>query len=312
MAKNSLTVITGGLGNQLFQIARGLFVSKDGSLLVDRSLGIPRLNQEGRPEVSSYFDDSIYVDSEASRNVLGSRIFNFALRFGITSNKSKIQKRTIPLVEMLCSVAFLFLQGKPYRFNISSGIGYDPRNNGRTSVQVGYFQTFRWLEQSHVLDTLKNLKVREVGKDLRTLQEIAVNAKPLIVHCRFGDYKSESDFGIPDENYYQRALDLMFSTCDYPEIWVFSDEIDLAKEKIPQNYLGRVRWIEDVDNSSAASLDAMRLGSGYIIANSTFSWWGAMLTVNTGAPVIAPKKWFKNAEDPVDLIPDSWTRIDPW
>lgn len=312
MAENCLTVITGGLGNQLFQIARGLFVSKDGTLSVDRSLGKPRLNQAGRPEVSSYFDESIYVDSEASRSILGSRIFNFALRFGITSKKNNFQKRTIPLIEFFCSVSFLLLQGKAYRFNIASGIGYDPRNNVRSAVQVGYFQTFRWLEDSHVLLRLKSLRVREAGRDLQNLQEIAIKAKPLIVHCRFGDYKYESDFGIPDKNYYQSAMDLMFSTCSYPEIWVFSDEIDLAKEKIPRKYHDKVRWIDDVDNSSAASLDAMRLGTGYIIANSTFSWWGAMLTMNTGAPVIAPKKWFKNAEDPVDLIPDSWTRIDPW
>jgi hypothetical protein len=104
----------------------------------------------------------------------------------------------------------------------------------------------------------------------------------------------------------------MFTNFSFTDIWVFSDEIELAKEKIPEIYLDRVRWIENVDNSSAASLDAMRLGHGYVIANSTFSWWGAMLSVNTEAPVVAPKKWFRNAPDPVDLIPDSWIRFDPW
>jgi hypothetical protein len=270
------------------------------------------MNQEGLPEASSYFDDSIYIDSEASKDVLGSRIFNFALRFGITSKTSNFQQKSIPLVEILCSIGFLVLRGKLYRFNISSGIGYDPRNNVRSAVQVGYYQTFRWLEDPHVMSTLKDLRVRKAGRDLQNLQKAAVTAKPLIVHCRFGDYKSESDFGIPERNYYREALDLMYSKCNYPEIWVFSDEIDLAKDKVPQKYHDRIRWIEDVDNSSAASLDAMRLGSGYIIANSTFSWWGAALTVNTGGPVVAPKKWFKYAEDPVDLIPDSWTRIDAW
>lgn len=308
----SLTVITGGLGNQLFQIARGMFVSKDKSLIVDKSLGIPRLNQHGRPEVSAYFDDSIFVDAKANRDVLGGRIFNFALRFGISSKNSKFRERLIPLIEMLCRIGFLMLRGKLLRFSISSGIGYDSRVKIRSAVQVGYFQTFRWLENPQVFSTFKEMKVREAGRDLINLTRAAEKARPLIVHCRFGDYKAESDFGIPERRYYQCALDLMFSKFDYPEIWVFSDEIELAKKKIPEFYHERVRWIEDVDNSSASSLDAMRLGNGYIIANSTFSWWGAMLTENIGAPVVAPNKWFKNAEDPVDLIPNSWIRIDPW
>ena len=312
MDEKSLTVLTGGLGNQLFQIARGLFISKNGSLLVDKSLGKSRVNQHGSPEVSSYFDDSIYVDSKPNKDVLGSRIFNFALRFGITSKNRKFQKSLIPLVEMLCTIGFLIRRGKFSRFCISSGVGYDPRCKARSAVQVGYFQTFRWLENPLVMSTFKNLRVKEVGRDLLNLQRAALKAKPLIVHCRFGDYKDELDFGIPDRNYYQSALDLMYLRCDYSEIWVFSDEIVLAKEKIPNRYHERVRWIGDVDNSSAASLEAMRLGSGYIIANSTFSWWGAMLTANAGVPVVAPKKWFKNAEDPVDLIPNSWIRIDPW
>jgi hypothetical protein len=312
MFKKNIIVVTGGLGNQLFQIARGLYISNDCSLLVDKSVGTPRVNQEGKPEISSYFDDFIYIKPEAKKDFLGSRVFNFALRFGISSQKGGFRQRLIPLIELICTMGFLVLRGNLSRFVISSGIGFDSRNQVRCGFQVGYFQTFRWLEDPQVLQKLRDLKVKKSGKDLEYLQRIAENTKPLVVHCRFGDYKSESDFGIPERSYYQQAIDLLYSNFNFSEIWVFSDEIHLAKEQIPNEYHDRVRWIDDVDNSSAASLDAMRLGSGYVIANSTFSWWGAVLTSNVGAPVVAPKKWFKNAEDPIDFIPESWTRIDPW
>lgn len=312
MFRRNVIVITGGLGNQLFQIARGLFISNNSPLLIDKSIGAPRLNEDGAPEINTYFDEFVYIEPESRRDVVGNRIFNFALRFGISSQKRRLQQRILPVIEFLCTVGFLLLRGNFSRFVISKGIGFDARNEVRCGFQIGYFQTFRWLENPDVLQRLRGLKVKEPGIDLKNLQRIAIDAKPLVVHCRFGDYKSESDFGIPDSSYYQHGIDLLRSSFDFSEIWVFSDEINLAKQKIPIEYHDQVRWIDQVDNSSAASLDAMRLGCGYVIANSTFSWWGAMLTLNVGAPVVAPKKWFKNAEDPIDFIPESWTRIDPW
>lgn len=312
MPRRVRTVITGGLGNQLFQVARGLYASKSNSISIDLSLGIPRLNPDGNPEIFSYSNDSIFTHSSARKDHLGNKVFNFALRNGIDSVKGKYRSALIPCVELFCSVTFFVLRGRLRHFYISRGIGFDSRQIYGNVLAVGYFQTYRWLENIDVLENLKKLSVKKVGNDLQELLLLAPSAKPLIVHCRFGDYKTESNFGIPDRNYYENALNYMFANFSFTDIWVFSDEIDLAKEKIPENYLDRVRWIENVDNSSAASLDAMRLGHGYVIANSTFSWWGAMLSVNTEAPVVAPKKWFKNAPDPVDLIPDSWIRFDPW
>jgi hypothetical protein len=50
----------------------------------------------------------------------------------------------------------------------------------------------------------------------------------------------------------------------------------------------------------------MRYGSSYIIANSSFSWWGAYLRKNQNAPVYAPNKWFKGMDDPDQLLPPDW------
>ena len=53
----------------------------------------------------------------------------------------------------------------------------------------------------------------------------------------------------------------------------------------------------------------MSLCKHNIIANSSFSWWGAWLNVNNKKIVISPKKWFKKSETPSDLIPSSWIQI---
>jgi hypothetical protein len=52
----------------------------------------------------------------------------------------------------------------------------------------------------------------------------------------------------------------------------------------------------------------MQFGGAHIIANSTFSWWGAYLSRSTKI-VIAPGSWFKDLEEPLDLIPPEWKRI---
>jgi len=65
-----------------------------------------------------------------------------------------------------------------------------------------------------------------------------------------------------------------------------------------------------VDNSPTATLQAMRFGRGYIIANSTFSWWGAYLSMTENAPVYAPSPWFKGMRSPEDLLPPHWKIVD--
>jgi hypothetical protein len=320
MNKGNHTAITGGLGNQLFQLARGLATSNGNQVRIDLSLGGPRVNPEGEPELDSYANDLFILENREGNRVmykrlarlLSKKIFNFALRYGISSKSSSVRMKSIILIELFCSFGSLILAGKWRNYSISRGIGFDPRIKKEGSLLVGYFQTFRWLEKKDVLIQMRSLNLRTIGPDLAQLRELAPRVNPLIVHCRFGDYKSELNFGIPNANYYKKAIDLLFSTQNYSEIWVFSDEIDLAHQQIPNHYLDRVRWIANVDHSSAASLEAMRLGTGYVIANSTFSWWGATLSVNEGCPVVAPKKWFFSGPDPEDLIPDNWIRIDPW
>jgi hypothetical protein len=70
-----------------------------------------------------------------------------------------------------------------------------------------------------------------------------------------------------------------------------------------------IEWIDNTNLSASETLQLFRRCDGYIIANSSFSWWAAMLSQAVNPIVIAPTKWFRNLEDPKELIPPSWLRV---
>ena len=125
---------------------------------------------------------------------------------------------------------------------------------------------------------------------------------------RFGDYRLESSFGLLNQKYYQESVNELWGSGDFKSVWVFSDEIDEARRYLQDMKISEIRYIPDVANSSAQTLEAMRLGQGYVIGNSSFSWWAAKLSNNSNAKVIAPTPWFIGQDEPSELIPPNWTR----
>jgi hypothetical protein len=133
-----------------------------------------------------------------------------------------------------------------------------------------------------------------------------VNEKPLIVHVRLSDYRVEDNFGIPSKSYYSSAINNQIQMGSYKKIWLFSDEPKEAIAFIPEDYLDLIRNISLEVTDPICTLQVMRLGHGYVIANSTFSWWGAYLSRSENPNVIYPKPWFQGMPDPIELCPPSW------
>jgi hypothetical protein len=140
---------------------------------------------------------------------------------------------------------------------------------------------------------------------------MAKTEKPIIVHVRRGDYSSEDNFGLLGKKYYEFAISKIEMLTGSSKIWLFSDEPQTALKLISEKRRKQVRMIEEVEQSSARTLEVMRLGTGYVIANSTFSWWAAQSAYKKNAPVVAPSTWFKKQKSPRDIIPKSWILIDP-
>jgi hypothetical protein len=136
-------------------------------------------------------------------------------------------------------------------------------------------------------------------------------SKPIFVHIRRGDYKRLSDsYGLLDTSYYVAAVTMARKFLPNNPIWVVSDDIPEAKKLFAPILPVNTIWVDPpISADPVESLLLMSQGAGNIIANSTFSWWGAVLNENS-IVTVAPKKWFKGMQDPKDLYPPHWLLIE--
>lgn len=148
----------------------------------------------------------------------------------------------------------------------------------------------------------------------QTLARLADNLKndstSVSVHIRRGDYLETPDLycNICTLQYYKKAISYICNEIDNPHFYVFSDDIEWVKEKlkiagafyvIPQMFEEYHNWYD---------MYLMSCCKHNIIANSSFSWWGAWLNPNKKKMVICPNRWL-NGEDTRDIWCDSWTKI---
>ena len=137
-----------------------------------------------------------------------------------------------------------------------------------------------------------------------------VNAVSL--HVRRGDYanspKTTATHGLCSLDYYRAAIEYVSAFVAQPEFFIFSDDIAWVKANL--NINSPVIFVDH--NTNQESYNDMRLMSlckHNIIANSSFSWWGAWLNPNHSKIVIAPRQWFASGQDDRDLIPEAWVRV---
>ena len=165
----------------------------------------------------------------------------------------------------------------------------------------GYFQSFKYFEHNrdHILDIFQLPHIEELKNKYKNLLE----KNTVSVHIRRGDYVSIKHYHscLSDTDYYEKAI----NSIDYDVILVFSDDIEWCKTFFNKK---NTFYISDTDYNE---MFLMSLCKNNIIANSTFSWWGAWLNKNLNKNVIAPTKWFESVTKytSVDVIPKEWKCI---
>lgn len=310
---NRYLYLTGGLGNQLFQYAFALSDSRDRQLIIDAELGWPVIGKNDLPVLFEYeLNQSVEMLNLQGRMGLVRKLGFFCIKLSSTSNR--IYSHTLtPLLRPLLSMVFSLYYGRSLKVFIARGVGFYTTTLARKhEMVIGYFQSFHWPSLSHVKNELVNLKLVAPSSELTYYEGLAQTEKPLVVHIRLGDYLAEKSFGIPSPSYYQTAITELFDRNKHKKIWVFTNDHDGAKKILPHEFMKDIRWIPNVAESAAETLEVMRLGHDYIIANSTYSWWGAFLSKNQEASVIAPTPWFKEGVEPKHLCPPNWKRIAAW
>ena len=141
--------------------------------------------------------------------------------------------------------------------------------------------------------------------------ELSLLEKPLVVQIRLGDYLNERDFGLLGKSYFNQAIERVMNVSDVKSIWLFSNDIATARTVISEKYSDLVREI-DSNLNSAETLQIMRLGSAFVISNSTFGWWGAFLSHSDNPIVVCPYPWFAELESPSEMFPPNWLTVNPW
>jgi hypothetical protein len=181
----------------------------------------------------------------------------------------------------------------------------------------GYFQSYRYFEgyEDFIKDKFSFSKANLDQKN-RQLLRVLNNNETVAVHIRRGDYvndKLTQQFhGNCSKEYYLEAINRMEQKSKGLTYVFFSDDIDWVKEEFADLLVKKLFVDENKGSESWKDMFLMTFCSHNIIANSSFSWWGAWLNSFSEKTVIAPKKWFLNSdanEKTNDLIPESWLRI---
>jgi hypothetical protein len=310
MNNMNILFLTGGLGNQLFQLAHGLSVTR-GRLLIDPVHGHPRISKSGVPDLFEFtLPSETAVCNQAYSNFI-SRVLGYNLRLGIIPNKVEKIRAFKFLVILVSSAAISLHYRRKLKVRIATGVGFDPSLDLDTTEKmiIGYFQSFMWLRNNEVKTLMRSIQPRNPSsKYLQLLTEISVEPT-LILHLRLGDYLNEPAFGTPDPKYFQDGLTRLRDELGNFRVWAFSDQPELARLLLKTEVGGNLSWVDDEGLTSSETLELMRHGAGFLLANSTFSWWAAMLRHSESAPVIAPTPWFKDMEEPYLLIPPEWIRL---
>jgi hypothetical protein len=135
-------------------------------------------------------------------------------------------------------------------------------------------------------------------------------AVPVSFHVRRGDYTAGDSYAACPADYYRRAADALSQQTGQPlTCFVFSNDPTWASDNLS---LGHETVIVDLNDEATGHFDMalMAACTHNVIANSTFSWWGAWLNPNPDKTVIAPAQWFaKDKLHNPDLCPPEWLRL---
>jgi hypothetical protein len=310
--KKTYLFLTGGLGNQLFQLAAALSLGEKTEIVLDVASGNPRNGSNDLADLFSIYSGPVFSVGNKKRNILSTRIGGHILRSAARPKKYENQIYQ-KFVRILASIYFSVIHFKLISVRANSGVGYsEVKMSSRLNTFLfGYFQSFRWVDQSHVRDFMNSFIAQNPSQEFQKLITEISRIKPVIVHIRRGDYAFEPNFGVLSQTYYENGLAYFRSQGMKAEVWVFTDDPEWAQSIIAGQRLKgeKIKLVDDSQFSTGEVFDLMRFGSAYIIANSSFSWWAAYLSRVSEAPVVAPKPWFIGLPESESLIPPSWQRI---
>jgi len=170
----------------------------------------------------------------------------------------------------------------------------------------GYWQNINYFKENEkeVRDLFQFIRIDDTDIVNLSVKERILNCNAVSIHIRRGDYLQSPVHLDLDLSYYENAIELIKSKVADPCFFIFTDDMKWAKENIVKD---NIHYVE-ANGKDRCHLD-MYLNSlckHNIIANSTFSWWGAWLNKNPKKIVISPKRWLTTTQQPNSLMLKKW------
>ena len=312
--RESYVPLTGGFGNQLFQIAFGIYLNKQfgRKVVFDLDFGNPRK-----------IDNSVAVNGiqfEYPLNILNQKRNKFHKFFAKSYSwnlvrgliKKKRNVLSISILNFLTSSLIQLKLKKRIKVISAKNLGFDVDLDlsKEAIIYCGYFQTFIYASAPAVFEVLTNIRLRDFTEKYVDLQKQIKEKQPILLHVRLSDYLTEKQFGTPSLEYYKEAIKIMRNKKSPTDIWVISDDIQAAEVYLRDLIIEQnVRFVDQKGLSDLEVWDLMRNFAGYVISNSSFAWWAAFLRKEVDAPVCAPIPWFKGMKDPELLLPKDWIKV---
>lgn len=282
-----ITKIYGGLGNQLFQYAIGRCFSelKNVPLFLD-------INQFEQYKLRDYNLGEFNISQNFANRAISNRYSFFEssrlnnLYNKLMFNKGYVKEKTFDFDEKLFETKHdnIYLEG--YWQNEK------------------YFSPIKNVLRNEF--TLRN-PLSENAKNMENLIYSTIDS--VSIHIRKTDFLKKENkkiFSDLTASYYKKAINEIIQHSKNPHFFIFSDDFTWIKENIhfdlPITYI-------DSNNPAHEDLHLMSLCNHNIIANSTFSWWGAWLNDNTEKMVIGPENWFSNGRSVEPFKIESWKFI---
>ncbi len=277
--------LSGGLGNQLFQFSTAYALSK----IKETNLTI---------NISNYSSNIRSYELNIFENI--------RLNYSVQDKSWRSDWRILRVLKYFFGNS---VASERHPFKYDSSIF----NNGKNLNLFGYFQSEKYFLEFRD-DILKLLKFPPiVDVELKNLKGSISSQNSVSIHVRRGDYISNPQakkyHGVLPVSYYKKAIDLIKSKTLEPSFFVFTDDPKWVSDNF--YFLSEYKLIDiNKGANSFRDIELMSCCKHNIIANSSFSWWGAWINNNQDKIVIAPKRWVIQKSEPLDdIIPVSWNAI---
>jgi hypothetical protein len=289
--------LKGGLGNQMFQYAFGKALSFN-------------LKTDLKYDTSSFTSDPL---RDFALDCLKVNVQKASKEEVNTLRPPR--KNILPYLKYKISNKVLTLYKRSY-INEQQLVDYSNLLKIKSDCYLdGYWQSeeyFKNIRETLLKDFVIKYPIEECNKDV--LERIR-KSNSVSLHVRRGDYvsnpKTNAKHGVLGLDYYDKAMEIIAKNISNPIYFVFSDDISWAEKNLKSK--NEVFFVNNNYDKDYEDLRLMRNCKNHIIANSSFSWWGAWLSQNPKKVIIAPKQWFSKEETKrtrfYGIVPKEWIKI---